>query len=46
MLKPIVYPHTLSLILTRKCSASCLNCCFKCSPKETAEIKEDDAYRY
>ena len=44
MEKSIVCPHTISLIITRKCSAACLNCCFKCSPKETAEISENDAY--
>ena len=46
MEKSIVYPHTISLIITRKCSAACLNCCFKCSPKETAEISEKDAYTF
>ena len=34
----IIFPHTLSLITTHHCTASCDNCCFDCSPKITKRL--------
>jgi hypothetical protein len=31
-------PKILSIITTRKCTAECSNCCFKCSPREKRQL--------
>ena len=44
----IINPHTLTLITTYRCTASCPNCCFNCSPspvnKKTMTIQEIKSY--
>lgn len=34
----IIYPHTIALITTDKCTASCKDCCFECSPEKNSYI--------
>ncbi len=37
-----IQPHTLSFITTFKCSASCPNCCFQCSPRKEEKLSVND----
>ena len=41
-----ILPRTLSLITTYKCSASCENCCFECSPHRQEELPLSEAKKY
>lgn len=41
-----VQPTTLTLVITRRCSAQCRNCCSQCSPYKQQEIPLDDAIGY
>lgn len=34
MLNKIIEPKNISLITTERCTASCYNCCFQCSPQK------------
>lgn len=36
---------TLTIITTYKCSASCINCCFECSPQRTEIISYENVVR-
>ena len=39
-------PTTLSVITTYKCSSTCPNCCFQCSPKRHEFLSKDDIIKY
>ncbi len=41
-----ILPHTLSLIVTHKCTAACDHCCFTCSPKQNAAIPVPNLFKY
>lgn len=36
---------TLTIITTYRCSASCINCCFECSPQRTEIISYENVVR-
>lgn len=42
----LLYPKSLSLIVTHRCTASCDHCCFDCSPEKTDTIPEENILRY
>lgn len=42
----LVTPHTLSLIVTHRCTAACDHCCFSCSPGVEDHIPIPNLYRY
>lgn len=42
----IIYPHTLSIITTHKCTAACDHCCFHCTPKLEKAIPVPHIHRY
>ena len=41
-----IYPKSLCFLTTRKCTAACENCCFGCSPNETAFLPVDRMHTY
>jgi organic radical activating enzyme len=41
----LVTPHTLSLIVTHRCTAACDHCCFSCSPDVLDHIPIPTLYR-
>lgn len=41
----IVPPRALSIVTTDKCTASCVNCCFQCSPKGEKMLSFNDMKR-
>lgn len=42
----LIYPHTLSIITTHKCTAACDHCCFHCTPKLEKHIPVPNIHRY
>ncbi len=42
----IVTPHTLSLLVTKRCTAACDHCCFTCNPHRTESIPIPNLYKY
>jgi hypothetical protein len=42
----LVNPHTLSLIVTHRCTAACDHCCFSCTPEVQDHIPIPNIYRY
>ena len=42
----LIRPKVLSFITTSQCTASCKNCCFSCSPKETNAIPVPRMHEY
>lgn len=42
----LVTPHTLSLIVTHRCTAACDHCCFSCSPDVQDHIPIPTLHRY
>jgi len=42
----IIFPSTLSVITTNQCTASCLHCCFGCSPANSQTIPIDRLISY
>ena len=42
----LVTPHTLSLLVTKRCTAACDHCCFTCNPHRTESIPIPNLYKY
>jgi hypothetical protein len=42
----LIYPHTLSIITTHKCTAACDHCCFHCSPRLERHIPVPRIHQY
>ena len=42
----LFHPHTLSLIVTHRCTAACDHCCFHCTPEVEDHIPIPNIYRY
>jgi hypothetical protein len=42
----LVNPHTLSLIVTHRCTAACDHCCFSCTPDVKDHIPIPNIHRY
>lgn len=42
----IIAPHTLSLLVTKRCTAACDHCCFTCHPHRSESIPVDNIYKY
>lgn len=41
-----IYPKSLCFLTTRKCTAACENCCFGCSPRESAFLPVEKMHAY
>lgn len=44
--KNIVFPSTLSIITTYRCSSACENCCFQCNPLRKEMLSIDEIKKY
>lgn len=42
----IITPHTLSLLVTKRCTAACDHCCFTCNPHRQESIPIPNLYKY
>lgn len=42
----LILPHTLSLIVTHRCTAACEHCCFTCNPDREESIPVENIARY
>jgi hypothetical protein len=42
----LIYPTTLSLIVTHRCTAACEHCCFACHPGRSEEIPYENLRKY